>query len=274
MGLRIGTNVASIAAQRELARSEKRTTHALKALASGSRIVNAGDDAAGFAVSENLRGQAASLSAAKHNAQNAQGLIQVAEGGLNEQNNILIRLRELTVQAASDTVSDDERGYLDVEYQQLTSELDRIAKTTMFGSKGLLQGENQEYQFHLGTQNRPEDVIGYKLDADTRSDSLGVSGLGILDRDDARENLSSLDAAVSKVAEARAKFGAIQSRLEIAGTNLDQQRENVMAARSRISDADVAYETSEMVAGRVAQEIGVAVLAQANQTPNLALKLL
>src|SRR6476620_10116363 len=122
MGLRIGTNVASIAAQRELAHSEKQTSHAVRALASGSRIVNAGDDAAGFAIAESLRGQSASLKQAKQNAENAVGFVQVAEGGLNEQNNILIRLRELAIQSASDTVGENERGFLDFFYQKATSE--------------------------------------------------------------------------------------------------------------------------------------------------------
>ena len=274
MGLRIGTNIASIAAQRELARSEKRTTHALNALSSGSRIVSAGDDAAGFAVSETLRGQAASLVAAKNNAENAQGMIQVAEGGLNEQNNILIRLRELTVQSASDTVSETERQYLNIEFNQLSQELDRIAKTTLFGSKPLLQGQNQQYQFHLGTQNKAEDVITFNMDADTRGGTLGIASLSISDRDEARGNLQAIDSAVDKIAGARAKFGAIQSRLEIATRNVDQQRENVLAAKSRISDADVAYETSELVAGQLAQDIGISVLAQANQNPLRALKLI
>ena len=119
-------------------------------LASGSRVVQAGDDAAGFAISEILRGQASSITQAKNNSENAKGLIQVAEGGLNEQNNILIRLRELTVQAASDTVGEDERKFMNTEFMQLKAELDRIAKTTRYGAKELLAGSNEKYEFYLG----------------------------------------------------------------------------------------------------------------------------
>ena len=124
-----------------------------------------GDDAAGFAIAESLRGQAASLRQAKQNASNATGLIQVAEGGLNEQNNILIRLRELAVQSASDTVGEDERAFLDTEFQNLTAEFNRIAETTTYGRKQLLTGTNVEYEFHLGAGSTDSDVVRYKLDA-------------------------------------------------------------------------------------------------------------
>lgn len=274
MGLRIGTNVTSVAAQRLLAKSESRTSHALRALASGSRIVTAGDDAAGFAISESLRGQAASLAQAKNNAESAKGFIQVAEGGLNEQNNILIRIRELAVQSASDTVSDDEREFLETEVKQLIQEFDRIAQTTSYGQKQLLSGKNQEFEFHLGTDNKEVDVIKYKMEADTRSETLEIDEVSVADQDDARDALAELDSAMLKIARARSGFGAIQSRLQIASDTLDVQRENVVAARSRITDADIAYEVSEMVQGQVQQDLGIAVLAQANQNPMRAVKLI
>ncbi len=274
MGLRIATNVASISAQRQLARSERRTTHAMQALASGSRIVQAGDDAAGFAISEVLRGQSSSLRQAKNNAENAKGLIQVAEGGLNEQNNIVIRLRELAVQSASDTVSEDERGYLNEEFKQLLSEMNRIAKTTTYGNKTLLAGSNEKFEFQLGVHNREEDIIRYTLDTNTTTGALGLDSMSIQDRDEARDNLTVLDDATGKLAKARAGFGAIQSRLEVASNNLDLQNENITAARSRISDADVAFESAELVQGQVAQDFGISVLSQANQSSQRALKLL
>jgi flagellin len=274
MSLRIGTNVASLTAQRMLAQSQKRSEHAAQAISSGSRIVTAGDDAAAFAISERLRGQASSLKAAKNNVQGAVGLVQVAEGGLNEQNNILIRLRELAVQAASDTVGEEERGFIDLEFQQLTQEFDRIARTTVYGNKPLLEGSGEEFEFHLGTQNNEEDVVRYTLDADTTSSALGVEGLSVSDQDDAGDALSDIDEALTKIAGVRANFGAIQSRFEIASNNIDLQRENVMASRSRIADADIAFETSELVAGQVQQQLGIAVLAQANQLPARAVNLL
>lgn len=274
MGLRIGTNVASITAQRLLAKSEKRTQHAMQALASGSRIVQAGDDAAGFAIAERLRGQVASVKSAKANAEGAKSLIQVAEGGLNEQNNILIRLRELSLQSASDTVGDEEREFVNLEFRQLVEEFDRIAKTTTYGNKPLLEGTGEEFEFHLGTQGGEEDVIRYTLSANTQADAMGVAPLTVSDQDTASDNLETLDTALQKIAEARAGFGAIASRLEIASANLDVQNENLQAARSRITDADIAFETSEMVQGQIQQDLGIAVLAQANQNPARALKLI
>lgn len=274
MGLRISTNVASLTAQRLLTKSENRTVHAMRALSSGSRIVHAGDDAAGFAISESLRGQAASLAQAKKNADSARGFIQVAEGGLNEQNNILIRIRELAVQSASDTISDDEREFLETEVQQLTQEFDRIAQTTSYGQKKLLSGKNQEFEFHLGTGNTEVDIIKYKMEADTRSETLGVDEISVADQDDARDALEDIDSALLSIARIRSGFGAIQSRLQIAGDHVDLQRENILAARSNISDADVAYEVSEMMQGRVQQDMGVAVLAQANQNPMRAVRLI
>jgi flagellin len=274
MGLRIATNVASISAQRNLARNEENTVKAIRSLATGSRVVSPGDDSAAFAISEVLRGQAASLDQAKKNAQTATGLIQVAEGGLNEQNNILIRLRELAIQAASDTVGDDERSFIDTEYQALLAEFDRVALTTKFGHKQILSGDRQEYEFHLGTSGEGFDIVRYKMETDTRASSLDMKGTGVADKSDARDSLSNIDDAMKAIAKERAGFGAMQGRLEIAANHLDLQRENVLIARSRIADADIAEEVSKVVQGRVLRDFGIAILAQANQDPISALKLL
>lgn len=275
MGLRIGTNVAAIAAGRNLSRTSEKVERSLEALASGRRINRPGDDAAGFAISERLRGQEKSLAQARRNSDNAIGLIQVAEGGLSEQNNIVVRLREIAVQSASDTVGDEEREFLDTEFQQLVAEFDRIAQTTQFGQKKLLVGTNEEFEFFLGTSGDPStDVISYKLDADTRADQLGLTSMSVADQDEAQGVLKDLDDSLLQLARARAGFGAIQGRLEIAGNNLDVQRENVSSAYSRIADADVAAEVSELAKQRVLQDFGVAVLAQANQNPDLARRLL
>jgi flagellin len=274
MGLRIGTNVASLAARRHLERGSDQALRASRALASGSRIGNPGDDAAGFAIAESLRGQAASLSQAKRNSDDAQGLFQVAEGGLSEQNNILVRLRELAVQSASDTVGDTERGFLDTEFQNLVSEFDRIAETTIYSHKKLLTGSNTEYSFHLGAGNSENDDVAYKMKSDTRASSVDIKGLDVADKGNAKSSITSIDNAMEKVAQARASFGAMQSRFSIASNNLAIQEENVQAARSRIADADVANETANLAQAQVLQEFGTAVLAQANQSPARALKLL
>jgi flagellin len=275
MGLRINTNIAAVSAQRVLGKQQARLEHAQQALASGSRIVKAADDAAGLAVSENIRGQLAGIKAARNNAFNAQSLIQVSEGGLNEISNILIRLRELGVQAASDTVSDVEREFLDQEAQQLVSEADRIAKSTRFGNQALLDGNGEEFEYHVGPfANEDENVIRYQISADATTGNLGIDGVGLSDKSDARGTLEAVDEALVKIGKMRADFGAVQSRLQMTTSNLDIQNENLAAAKSRISDADIAAETSEMTSAQILQSASVGVLAQANQNGAAALKLI
>jgi flagellin len=274
MGLRINTNIASVNAQRRLSTQQKRLEHAQAALASGSRIVTASDDAAGLAISENIRGQVAGIRMARQNAYNAQSLIQVSEGGLNEINNILIRLRELGVQSASDTVSEVERSFLNQEAVQLVSEADRIAKSTRFGNKLLLSGENEELEYHVGPFGGEENIIKYEIKADATASTLGIDDIDISDKDGGRNTLETVDEAIVSLGKMRADFGAVQSRLQVTVSNLDIQNENLTAARSRIADADVAHETSEMASASILQNASVAVLAQANQNGAAALRLL
>ena len=274
MGLRINTNVASIAAQRTLGKQQSRLEHSQQALSSGSRIVKAADDAAGLAISENIRGQVVGIKMARNNAYNAQSLIQVSEGGLNEINNILIRLRELGVQAASDTVSDVEREFLDQEAQQLTSEADRIAKSTRFGNKALLDGTGEELEYHVGPFAGEENVIKYNINADATASAIGIDGVSVSDKDGARDTLQTVDDALVMLGKMRADFGAVQSRLQMTTSNLDIQNENLSAARSRIADTDVAYESAEMASAQILNQASVAVLAQSNQNGSAALRLL
>lgn len=273
MGLRIATNTASIAAQRVLNTQQKRAAHASQAVASGSRIVNAADDAAGLAISENFRGQLKGISQARNNANNAISFVQVSEGGLNEISNILIRLRELGVQSSSDTVSDTERGFLNKETQQLLEEADRIAKTTVFGNKKMLDGSGGEMEFQVGPFSNKDNVIKFDFDADATASAIGISGITMSDRGDARSSLDDIDKALEKVSGMRASFGAMQSRMESAVSNLDVSYENLSAANSRIRDTDIAKETAEMTSANILQNTAVSVLAQANQLPQVALKL-
>lgn len=267
MGLRINTNVAAIATQRNLAKSDREMNDALKSLASGSRIVNASDDAAGLAIAENLRGQIGGLKVAGRNAENAQSLIQVAEGGLNEQNNILIRMRELGIQASSDTVSDVEREFLNQEFVQLRSEFERIAQTTMFGNKKLLTGTGEKFEFHVGAFAGPENRIEYTLDANATAAEIGVDGLEVADQDDALDSLEYIDEGLEKLASIRANFGAMQSRLMSARSNIDIQVENLSASRSRIYDVDVGEASAKLVQNKILQDVGIAALTQATALP-------
>ncbi len=274
MGLRISTNVAAINAQRQLSTQQKRNSHALAALSSGSRIVNAADDAAGLAISENIKGQTRGISIARQNAFNAISLVQVSEGGLNEINNILIRLRELGVQAASDNVGDTEREFLNTEAQQLIEESNRIAKTTRFGNKKLLDGSGEQLEFHVGPFGDMDNVISYNTNANATTSAIGIDGVTVSSKDSARDTLQTVDDALIKLGKMRADFGAVQSRLNTTVSNLDIQYENLSSANSRLRDADVAYESAELANSSVLQNAAVSVMAQANQQPSSALRLL
>lgn len=274
MGMRISTNIASINAQRQLQTQQKRNSHALASLSSGSRIVSAADDAAGLAISENIKGQTKGIGVARQNAFNAISLVQVSEGGLNEINNILIRLRELGVQAASDNIGDTEREFLNTEVKQLLEESDRIAKTTRFGNKTLLDGNGEELQFHVGPFGDDDNIIKYSISADATTSNLGVDGLSVEDKGSARDTLQAVDTALITLGKMRADFGAVQSRLNTTVSNLDIQYENLSAANSRLRDADVAFESAELASSNILQQAAVSVLASANQQPAAALRLI
>lgn len=274
MGLRISTNMPAIAAQKVLQSNAKRLEHASQALATGSRIVHASDDAAGLAIAENLKAQTRGIAQAKNNAFNAGSLIQVSEGGLNEINNILVRVRELGIQGASDTVGDKERGFINEESKQLLQEADRIAKTTRFGDKKLLDGSGGDQEFQVGPYGGQDNIIKFSLESNATASELGIDGIDLSDKSSARDALETVDEALGKIGTMRANFGAIQSRLDSTVSNLDTQYENVSEAHSRISDTDVAKETSEMASANILQNAAVSVLAQANQFPQVALKLI
>jgi flagellin len=274
MAFRVNNGVVSLGAQRNLAISQRNIEHSLSALASGSRIVHAGDDAAGFAIAETLKAQLAGTKQAKMNAEMATSLIQTAEGGLQEQNNILVRMRELGVQSASDTVGDDERKYIDTEFQQLSQEYDRIAKSVRYGNKQLLIGNGTNFEFQVGPYKGAENVISFKLDANTTGSSSGISGLDVSDRDSALDALDSIDEGMKKVASARATFGAAQSRFQHAIDNSAVQAENISVAIGNIEDVDVAEETAKLAQGQIQQQAGTAVMAQANSSASKILRLI
>lgn len=274
MSFKISSTVVPLNASRYLSSAQDQITASLRALASGSRINRAGDDAAGFAIAESLRGQIGGTKQAEFNAQAAQSLVQTAEGGLNEQNNILIRLRELAVYAASDTIGEEERGYLNGEFEQLVQEFDRIAKTTRYGNKSLLTGTGEQFEFQVGAYKGDENVVRFKLDADTTASDVGIDGLDVTDQGGARSALDYIDEAMTKIASTRATFGAMQSRLSHAAESLAIQAENLAEARSQIVDADLAEEVSKLAQAQIVQESATSVVAQANASSMRALRLL
>jgi flagellin len=276
MGLRINTNTASLNAQRNLMGTKLGLDKSLERLSSGYRINRAGDDAAGLAISENLRAQIRGLKQASRNAQDGVSLVQVAEGSLNEISSILIRLRELSVQAASDTIGPVERQFLNVEYDQLVSEIDRIADGTEFNGTQLLSGTGSILDFQVGTRNDPNiDRLSFDASkADANSAALGVNLTSVADKASAQNALSAIDQAIVSVSAMRADFGAIQNRLQSTISNLAVSVENMAAANSRIRDVDVAEETAELTRNNILLNAGSSVLAQANQTAQTALSLL
>lgn len=276
MGLRINTNVQSMNAQRNLGISNDKQAGSLNKLSSGARITKAGDDAAGLAISEKLKGSIRSMQQANRNANDGISLIQTAEGGINEVSNILLRLRELSVQAASDTVGDVERGFTDKEFQALKGEIDRISQVTKYNGTSLLNGTGETLDFQVGIDNSPEnDRLQYATkDTDVTLGRLGLSETGTASKIAAQENLAKIDMAIQGVNENRAGLGALQNRLSSTVNNLAISTENLSAANSRIRDVDMASETSELTKQSILAQAGTAVLSQANTSQNLALKLL
>ena len=276
MGLRINTNVAALNAQNNLRKTKLRLDKSLQQLSSGYRINSAADDPAGLAISTNLRAQIRGLKQAQRNAEDGISLIQVAEGSLSQVADILIRLRELGVEAASDTVGPVDRQFLNVEYDQLVSEVDRIADGTSFDGTQLLSGTGTVLDFQVGTHNDPNiDRLSFDSSkADATSAALGINLTSVADKASAQNSLSAIDSAITSVSAMRADFGALQNRLQSTINNLAVTVQNMAAANSRIRDVDVAAATTNMTMNKVLMQAGAAVLAQANQTPEVALSLL
>ena len=308
MGLRIKTNVDSLVSQRRLSENHRTLGDSLEKLSSGLRINKSADDAAGLAVSERIRGRVSSLGVAKRNASDGISYIQVAEGGLNEVTNILIRMRELATQGASDTLGARERSFLDKEFVQLRDEVGRIVESTDFnGSKVLQPGDgDRPIQIFVGASNRGKDLAGnmkeiskdadpdvltIKLDelqnlATSLSDltdksvsilpdptaELGAQELG--PDGDTSTLFSRIDTAQDSIASYRATLGSVQSRLNSTITNIDVTSENLQAAQSRIRDVDYAAETAKFTQAKILTSAGLSVLTQANSQPEAVLQLL
>jgi len=307
MGMRIRTNVASLTAQRRLGQSSDAVQGSVSKLSSGSRINKAADDAAGLAISENLRADVRGLNVAKRNALDGVSMVQTAEGGLEETTNMLIRLRELAVQSASDTIGGQEREFLNKEYLQLKDEIDRIALSTEFNGTRVLMGQSAgEYGSELQTGNTGSSPMEIQIGKDyfSENDSLDIrnpiniikidlsklnvftegegslnlgradSGTQVLTKVDAQTSITALDGAINRVNEQRAYLGAIQNRFNSTIANLGVQIENMDTARSRIRDTDYAAETAVFTQNRILEQAGTSVLSQANQMPQMALSLL
>ncbi len=295
MGMRIRTNVASLTAQRYLGKNNQQMSKNMERLSSGYRINKSSDDAAGLAVSESLRGTIKGLEQSKRNANDAISMVQIGEASMNEMNNIMIRLRELTVQSSSDTIGDTERGYLNREYVQLVDEVDRIVKTTEFnGIKLFDTGDNEKFTIQVGPSHSEEgsnehtidiDLEGLKFNSEDLNlfrDGDGRNVIGQTDNDsgdaptrvEISEKLNDIDGALNRLASERATLGSIQSRMETAINSLGVSVENMETAKSRIKDVDFAAETAQFTQNRILSQSSMSVLSQANSSPEMALSLL
>ncbi|APJ02852.1 flagellin [Silvanigrella aquatica] len=306
MGFRIATNVQSLNAQRNLTTSNDMNNLSMEKLSSGFRINKASDDAAGLAISEKLRADYRGIVMARRNANDGVSLIQTAEGGLSEIGNILTRLRELSIQGASDTIGNTERGFLNKEFSQLKDEINRISKTTEFNGTLLLVGNQDNIDDEIKKRSNPfplEIQVGknYFESADSQDNinptnviridfssvdaSVDEDGLNlgtseeddkssVITKENSQKSISVIDDAITKVSSFRSTMGAIQSRLNSTITQLSIQAENNAATNSRIRDTDFAEETAKLAQSNILKQSGVSVLSQSNQIPALALRLL
>lgn len=267
----INHNISALNAHRQLNANTNAVQKSLEKLSSGLRINRAGDDAAGLAISEKMRAQIRGLEMATKNAQDGISLIQTAEGALTETHAILQRMRELAVQAANDTNTDDDRTALQNEIIELIAEIDRIASDTEFNTQTLLDGSFTDKIFHIGAND------GQNITVDINSmaaSALGVDGVDISDQGGADSAIATIDSAIKTVSEERAKLGAIQNRLEHTINNLGASAENLTAAESRIRDTDMAKEMMNFTKNSILTQAAQAMLAQANQVPQGVLQLL
>lgn len=276
MGLRINTNVTSLNAQRQMTNTKLALDRSMERLASGNRINKAGDDAAGLAISENFRASIRGMRQAKRNANDGISMIQVTEGGLNEISNMIVRLRELSIQASSDTIGDTERQFTDREFQSLKQEIDRIANVTAFNGTQTLNGKAGLLEIQVGIQNNPIlDRVTFNGERSNSSlEALKLGGESCATKQGAQVSLTTIDDALVRVNSIRADLGALQNRLQSTINNLAISDENLSAANSRIRDTDMAEEVSELTKQNILQQAGISVLAQANSNVQSSLKLL
>lgn len=274
MGLRINTNIQSLTAQHRLSLNREALEHAESKIASGSRIIKTMDDAAGLALSETLRATVRSTQQNIINAQNGFFQLQVADSALNEITNLIVRMKELSTAAASDTNSDKERGHINAEFQALKSELDRITATTKYNDR-LLLDQGGDVDIQVGPTNIDDvDRIRITTNFETTTSGLGIDDLSVDSADGARNSLEPLIDALNRIAVTRGVIGAGESRLNSSVKYLMQYEENLQGAFSLIRDADIAKETADQTKFHILSQAGISVLSQANVSPRMALKLL
>lgn len=275
MALYINTNVSSLEAQRSLAMNSSKLSTSFQRLSSGLRINSAADDAAGLAIAEQMSADVRSYSMAERNTNNAVSMVQTAESALGQISLILQRMRELSVQGSNGDLTAIDRGYLDQEFTASKDEITRIMESTKFNGQDLLAGPAQAIDFQVGIANTTSDRISMNFGGNTLA-TLGVATAALTGATaaNAQAAIDFVDTAISNTSSMRAQMGAWQNRLQVTVSNLQSMRTNLSAAHGRITDVDVAEETSQMSRQQVLMQAGTAILAQANQSPQMALQLL
>ena len=273
------TNTASLDAQRNLANTQSALAKSISRLSSGMRINSASDDAAGLGISESLKADITSMAQAQRNSNDGISMSQVAEGGMNQMQGIVSRMRELAVQSSNQTLGSNERGYIQTEFTQLGAEIDRISNVTDFAGQKLLDGSaSAGLTLQVGINNTSNDRLQFKITklATTTlgSTSLHVGSASLSTATNAQKAIGVFDKAIQQLSSARASVGATQNRLNVTVSNLAISQQNLSAAQSRITDVDVASETASLTKSQILSQAGLAVLAQANKMPQSALSLL
>ena len=274
MALNVVSNYAANVAQRYLQKADSEATRSVAKLAAGTRVLSARDDAASLAVGLSLKADVVSLKQAAVNVGQASSVIQIADGAMSTVTDILLRMKTLAVQSASDQLASTQRAMLNSEFTELLSEVDRVASVTNFDGTALTDGTLSAtgLKFQVGHANTANDSIEVKIDSIASSD-LSMASQVVDSYSDATTALDAINTAIDTVATSRAKLGASQNRLEFAGANIATQMENAEAARSTLMDLDVAAEMSTFTSNQILQQAGVSMLAQANQMPQNLLRL-
>ncbi len=275
MGLRINTNVEALNTYNNLLRTNTKVAQSLQRLSSG-RINSAKDDAAGFAVANSFKAKISSLRVAYQNAAESNSMLQVADGAYNKIHDILIRMKDLATQASGGHITDENRTLLNTEFQQLQSELDRIAESTTYNGVNLVYSAASGtvgFTFQIGTSAASTDQIAVEMNT-VSSGALAVSSLGIGSAASAQAAMTSLDTALTSINTYMSKLGAYQNRLQHTMDNLNVMIENYSASESAIRDVDMAFEMTQFTKSQILQQAGMAMLAQANMAPQQVLQLL
>ena len=275
MPISLLTNMPALSAQRDLENTQGKLQKSYERLASGTQINHPGDDPSGSVRVAALETQISATQQAQRNALDAKSLVQVAEGGLNEINNLTLRLRELAVLSASDTVNDESRNAVQAESNELRSEIDRIANSTRYFKTNLLNGQGKDLNFQIGTDNSELGRIGYAAGSiNVQSSALGLDDVTLSDSNSALESLATIDKALSQITDARSRTGSFQTRLDSISNQHAMMVETLSGDVSRIRDTDYAKETTEYFKHQAIQRAGIAVLAQANSSNDMVMRLL